>query len=302
MIRWIPPFDTLSRVLPLALAVPAKASVRERTCRVDGRRIGYGEVVPDGGEHDETVVVVHGWGLTHASYRRAAQALAGYGYRVLLPDLPGFGRSTDLPVRKVNLDAFAEAVRGFLAEVREDTGPRTARTHLVGHSFGGTVAARLTHDTPELVSSLVLVDAATGATWRRQGDGERLLADRPLWDWALHLVHEFPLSDFPMAATSVLRDVGHNLVWHLPSVGIVAHLSRSFDIRQELVRIAELGVPVSVVWGDGDRVVTRACFDDQCAAVGREGTIVAGNHGWPMADPALFGQVVSHELRSVQAS
>lgn len=296
MIRLLPPLGTLVRAFPNTLAAPVNVTVRERLCRVEGRRFGFGEIEPEGGGHDATVVLVHGWGITHASYRRAARELAGHGLRVLLPDLPGFGRSADLPVRKVTLDGFAAALRGFLTEVVGDS-----KVHLAGHSFGGAVVTRLTHDTPDLVASVVLVDAATGATWHRHDEGERLLRERPLWDWALHLLHEFPLSDFPVAATCVLRDVGHNLVWHLPSVSIVAHLTRSFDIRDELVRIAELGVPVSILWADGDRVVTRACFEDQCAAVGREGTIVAGNHGWPMADPVLFGQVVARQVRSVES-
>lgn len=292
MLRLVPPLDALVGILPF-LASPSKASVSERSCRVDGRRLAYAEVLPPGGEETGTVVLLHGWGLTHGSYRRAAQELAGYGFRVLVPDLPGFGRSADLPVRKVGLDGFAGVLRGFLRRV---DGEEVPCAHLVGHSFGGAVAIRLAYHSPELVTSLVLVDAATGATWHRSGDTERLLSERPLWDWALHLVQELPLSDFPLAATSVLRDVGHNLVWHLPSVGIVAHLTRSFDIRHELAGVAGLGVPVSVVWADGDRVVTRACYEDQCEAVGREGTVVAGNHGWPMADPVLFGQVVARQL------
>jgi hypothetical protein len=147
------------------------------------------------------------------------------------------------------------------------------------------------------VASLVLVDAATGATWSRDDEAERLLTERPLWDWALHLVHEFPMSEFPHAATSVLRDLGHNLVWHLPSLGLVAHLTRHSDIRAELKRVAELGIAVSVVWAAGDRVVTRACFDDQCIAVGLNGTVVEGNHGWPMADPIAFGRIIAEHLQ-----
>jgi hypothetical protein len=107
---------------------------------------------------------------------------------------------------------------------------------------------------------------------------------------------EFPLSEFPAAATSVVRDLGHNLVWHLPNLGLVAHLTRRSDIRDELRAITESGVPVFLLWAEGDRVVTRACFDDQCAAAGCNGTVVEGNHGWPLAHPASFGRVVSELL------
>jgi pimeloyl-ACP methyl ester carboxylesterase len=303
MFRGIRLLPSVTRLLPLAAFAPDPLRLRERSCRVDGRRFGYGEVVgcgPDG-EVGPTVVLVHGWGLAHSSYKRAARALAAHGFRVLIPDLPGFGRSSDLPLGRVSLESFATSLQGFLLKVQEMHGLPAAPVHLVGHSFGGAVSARLAHDAPEHVASLVLVDAATGVTWSRHDDSERLLAERPLWDWALHLVHEFPLSEFPSAATSVLLDLGHNLVWHLPSLGLVAHLTRRFDIRAELKLIAELGIPVSVVWADGDRVVTKACFDDQCIAVGCEGTVVAGNHGWPFADPAAFGRVIASHLLPLAA-
>jgi pimeloyl-ACP methyl ester carboxylesterase len=200
------------------------------------------------------------------------------------------------------LGSFAEALKGFLLKTQEmqgDSGTHDAAraVHVVGHSFGGAVSARLAHDAPELVASLVLVDAASGVTWSRTEDTERLMAERPVWDWALHLMTEFPLSEFPSAATSVLRDLGHNLIWHLPNLGLVAHMTRNSDIRAELKRVTELGIPVSVVWAEGDRVVTRACFDDQCIAIGRDGTIVTGNHGWPLADPPAFGRVIAELLQ-----
>lgn len=292
MIRSIPLLPAVARLLTNGTATEP-LRVRERACRVHGRRLSYGEVVgrTEDGEPGPTVVLVHGWGLAHASYNKAAQALAGHGYRVLLPDLPGFGRSHDLPLTRVSLESFAKVLQGFLERLQE------TQVHVVGHSFGGAVSARLAHDAPELVASLVLVDAATGATWSRDDEAERLLTERPLWDWALHLVHEFPMSEFPHAATSVLRDLGHNLVWHLPSLGLVAHLTRHSDIRAELKRVAELGIAVSVVWAAGDRVVTRACFDDQCIAVGLNGTVVEGNHGWPMADPIAFGRIIAEHLQ-----
>jgi len=265
---------------------------------VDGRLFHYGEVVghDEEGEVGPTVLLVHGWGLGHSSYTRAAQHLALRGFRVLLPDLPGFGRSTDLPFTKVNFEAFALSLRGFLECIHERSDGGSTPVHVVGHSFGGAVSARLAHDAPELVASLVLVDAATGATWRRDEKRERLLSERPLWDWAFNLVHEFPFGGFPTAATTVLRDLSHNLVWHLPNLGMVAHITRLSDIRQELARVSDLGIPVSVVWAAGDRVVTKACFDDQCLAVKSAGTIVDGNHGWPFANPASFGRVIAELL------
>jgi pimeloyl-ACP methyl ester carboxylesterase len=280
----------------------------DRASRVGGRLIWYGEVVddlaaglPDGVGHPcTTVVLLHGWGLAHSSYGRAAKALAARGFRVLVPDLPGFGRSSELPLRDLSIDGFARSLGGFLAEVNareRDGGSEAEPVHIVGHSFGGAVAARLAYDMPELVASVVLVDAVGGLTWSRSDRGERQMVERPLWDWAMHLVAEFPTNHFPTAATVVLRDLRHNLIWHLPNLGLVARIARNSDLSAELRAVTRAGIPVSVVWAKDDKVVTRACFDDQCAATGDPGTVVPGNHGWPLADPTAFGEVIAESLQ-----
>ncbi len=268
--------------------------MRDEVCRIAGRSYGYGVVEGRG----ETVVLVHGWGLAHHSYRAAAEAIAAKGFRVVVPDLPGFGASSDLPLLSASLPAYARAMRRFLAECDDVAGERV---HLVGHSFGGAVSAQLAHDAPELVRSVTLVSSVAGVTWERGEHGERLLAERPIWDWGLHLVREFPATKrFPAAAAEVLRDLSHNLVWHFPNMGVVAAMILKSDLREELARVRDSGVPAAVIWAADDRVITRACFDDQCDALGIDGTVVQGSHGWPLTEPDSFATTVGDIIRSVQ--
>jgi pimeloyl-ACP methyl ester carboxylesterase len=72
---------------------------------------------------------------------------------VLVPDLPGHGRSAPLE-RVRRLTDLAEHV-GTLAEAR-----RFLPGAVVGHSMGGVVALRLAVQRPEAVRALVLVDSA----------------------------------------------------------------------------------------------------------------------------------------------
>jgi pimeloyl-ACP methyl ester carboxylesterase len=62
-------------------------------------------------------------------------------------DAPGFGQSAMVPA---SIDAYVEALRELIAEIGEP------KVSLVGHSMGGTVAARFAAMFPKLVSRLVL--------------------------------------------------------------------------------------------------------------------------------------------------
>jgi pimeloyl-ACP methyl ester carboxylesterase len=291
----------VTRLLPLSVTERSLPRQRHRACRANGRLFSYGEVVNDLGESSEpppTVVLVHGWGLAHSSYKRSAEALASEGFRVLTPDLPGFGWTDDLKMGHINFGRLAGALRDFIVTVVPvDEGGLRPKVHVVGHSMGGAVSAQLAHDDPDLVASLVLVAAASGVTWSREEGAERLLTERPLWDWAVHLLNEFPVKEFPVAAAPIFRDLGHNLIWHLPTLGLAAHITRRSDLRNELAAIARHGIPVSVIRATGDRVVTEACFDDQCRAIDCQGILVQGNHAWPLTDPTEFAQVVAGVLR-----
>ena len=58
---------------------------------------------------------------------------------------------------------------------------------VMGHSFGGGVAVMLAHDHPQQVRALVLINSVGGSAWSHHGSTFRSMAERPLWDWGIHL-------------------------------------------------------------------------------------------------------------------
>lgn len=99
------------------------------------------------------VVLLHGGGpgATGASnYVRNIDALAR-SFRVIVPDLPGYGRSTKDVDFTDPFGDLARAVRGLLDELGID------KAHLVGNSYGGAAALRLALDRPDKVDRLVLM-------------------------------------------------------------------------------------------------------------------------------------------------
>lgn len=134
------------------------ARLQARTCEVKGRRIGY--LV--GGVDGPPLVLVHGLGGSATNWSELAPLL-GLEYRLLIPDLPGHGRS-DALAGVSGLQPYADRVAAVMAHEGMVPAP------VVGHSLGGLVVLRLALRHPELVSALVLAASAglsTGNVWGR---------------------------------------------------------------------------------------------------------------------------------------
>jgi pimeloyl-ACP methyl ester carboxylesterase len=130
-----------------ALEGPELAGFEARFAVFRGVRLRYlvgGEGPP--------LMLVHGLGGAAWNWIEVAPALARRR-RVLIPDLPGHGRSAALPAAPT-LNPFADAV-AFVA-AREEL----ASVAVAGHSLGGVVALRVALRRPDLVSALLLVAPA----------------------------------------------------------------------------------------------------------------------------------------------
>lgn len=105
-----------------------------------------------GKKNHKPLVILHGWGNSGEQYTELAKIL-GEDFYVLLPDLPGFGK-TPPPNRPYDVRDYAKAVRKLL----KDQGIEEAI--FVGHSFGGRISMKLASKQPKLVKLLILTGAA----------------------------------------------------------------------------------------------------------------------------------------------
>ncbi|HJP76468.1 MAG TPA: alpha/beta fold hydrolase [Pseudonocardiaceae bacterium] len=127
------------------MTTPALA---ERTVQVGDRAIFLAET-----GSGAPVVLLHGGGPGASglsNYRRNIDALA-QRFHVIVPDLPGYGRSAKTIDQTDPFGSLADAIRGLLDALDID------RAHLVGNSYGGSCALRLALDTPGRVDRMVLL-------------------------------------------------------------------------------------------------------------------------------------------------
>lgn len=263
------------------------------TARVDGRQAVYGV-----GGHGLPVLFIHGWALGARAYKRALKRLIRLGCRVYAPALPDFGGTEGLPPGHRTLEDYAGWADAFLSEVGVDE-----PVLVVGHSLGGAVGARLTHDFPDRVSHLVLINSLGSSVWADGPDRLSLLAERPLWDWALSFSKDLLISDRVGATVkAIAEDCLPNLVHNPLGLARTARIARRVDLSQELSEVRREGVPVTAVTSDGDLVVTRACFDELCRTLGVQGRVVQGRHSWLLAAPEEFAGVMVQAVGAATAA
>jgi pimeloyl-ACP methyl ester carboxylesterase len=263
-----------------------------RTVEVDGRRVRYGSA-----GHGLPVLFLHGWALGSHAYKRALKRLVRMGCRVYAPSLPGFGGSADLDGAADIVD-YATWASGFLDGVGVDE-PVLA----VGHSFGGAVATRLTHDFPERVAQLVLISAIGAGSWSHSGGRSRTLAERPLWHWAIHFPIDIAIAPGAIPTVSaILEDAVPNLLHNPIAMWRAGMLARRADLNAELATIRAHRIQVTVLWGEGDLIVPRASFEAICRTLGIRGQLVPGGHSWMLADPDAFSAVMAQPVTAAIAA
>lgn len=100
------------------------------------------------------VVLIHGFPLCRMMWQPQAAALSDAGFRVLCPDLPGFGESS-LAEGPVTMSMYADAVIGLLDEIGID------KAVVGGMSMGGYVLLNMVERYPErLTGAMFLVTRA----------------------------------------------------------------------------------------------------------------------------------------------
>jgi pimeloyl-ACP methyl ester carboxylesterase len=125
---------------------------KSRFVEVGGARIHYHEA---GRAGDPVLVLVHGFVASNFVWDGVLVPLAEAGFRVVAPDLVGFGFSAKPRAAEYTVEAQARNLVGLLDALGVE------RAALVGSSYGGAVAAVCALDFPARVERLVLVGAVS---------------------------------------------------------------------------------------------------------------------------------------------
>jgi pimeloyl-ACP methyl ester carboxylesterase len=123
-----------------------------RFIEVDGVRVHYQEV---GDPNAPPMFLIHGFAASNLVWSKVFLELAATGFRVIAPDLPGYGYSGKPRHLDYTIASQAKMVFSLVSQLGIN------RAVLVGSSYGAAIAATMALDHPALVEKLVLVGAVT---------------------------------------------------------------------------------------------------------------------------------------------
>ena len=157
-------------------------------------RMSYMDVAPSGTANGRTVVLLHGNNFGGFYFGGPAEVLRKEGFRVIIPDQIGYGRSSKPTTIPYNFSQWARNTKLLLDGLKID------RAMIVGHSMGGMLAARFATQYPAVTERLVLYNPIG------LSDGRY---DRPLAD--IDAAYKSSLGQtYQSIRASLMRYVAHN--------------------------------------------------------------------------------------------
>jgi pimeloyl-ACP methyl ester carboxylesterase len=108
----------------------------------------------------KTVLLLHGKNFNGAYWRQTAQALADKGFRVIMPDQVGFGKSSKPTAIQYTFQLLARNTKALLDSLQIN------KVAVLGHSMGGMVATRFTLMYPEIVEKFILENPIGLEDWK----------------------------------------------------------------------------------------------------------------------------------------
>jgi pimeloyl-ACP methyl ester carboxylesterase len=245
---------------------------------------------------DRAVVLLHGYSGSIEWWEKVAPALADSGLRVVAIDLVGHGGSeAPRDVAQYGAAGQATAVRRALGAL----GVR--RAVLVGHSMGGHVATAVAESDPDLVERVVVSDTPAD-----QGLTDMpVLGDVGCWPLIGPVIDRFRGVDAltgsslqtGFASEYPVPQLAHRSLEQLTHQG-VCHSGADDDERAVADRLAGLGKPVLVVWGERDVLTPTGSNVDRYRAAALDPRVIAVAGHSPMVEtPDAFVAEVADFIR-----
>lgn len=222
-----------------------RAGLNEHTIEVDGHTVHY----LDGGK-GEVILCIHGFGGTMDHWTRFARYMTDE-YRVVAPDLPGFGDSSFIDGQSYTIQKQVERVHQFAQKLK------LKNFHIVGNSMGGYIAGFYAFTYPDDIKTLGLIAAAGVkspneselAKELKRGNNPLIVEDVKSYDNLMEFVFYKPIW-LPTFAKKYFATKAVEKKSHFQYIFKQIH-----DVTTLEQYLNKINTPTLILWGENDRVL-----------------------------------------------
>jgi pimeloyl-ACP methyl ester carboxylesterase len=179
-------------------------------------------------------LILHGWGAGQSSWNKVQDILAEH-FQVIALDLPGFGKSQNTP-KGWYLQDYINFLLDFLNYLKVE------QFYLLGHSFGGRIAIKLSVQFSKKIEKMILVDAA-GIKGRR--------------DFIINSAQKIRHFSF-LPGYNFLRKIFYKFIFR--NTEYLAEQGSKKETHQKVVAedlapfLEKITIPTLIVWGKKDKI------------------------------------------------
>jgi pimeloyl-ACP methyl ester carboxylesterase len=251
-------------------------------------RIAEASIRFDDAGSGDPVLLVHGFPTTRLLWRRVAPLLVEAGFRVIVPDLVGYGESS-CP-RDLEPDMARQA--GWMLALLDAID--IARAAVVAHDVGTAAAQLLVARAPERARALVLMDGVHGAEWAMDAVAPILTWREPARLFRV-LVRQLRTSGPMRLDEDLAREVLAPYEGEEGGAKLI-RAARALDPEQTVEIMPELSarrVPARVLWGEHDAYLSLEAVGRPLAEMlGAELVVLPGGHFLPLDCPREVADAV----------
>jgi pimeloyl-ACP methyl ester carboxylesterase len=213
---------------------------QEQNLNISGINTFYKEI----GKEGFPFFILHGWGASSDSWQRVGEMLAKNNFRVIIPDLPGFGKS-EKPKIPWGLTDYADWLKEFIKKIQ--ISESKAENYLLGHSFGGRISIKFASQNSENLNTLILVSSA--GIKKKTSPFLRFLANFFDIIFSLPFLDKFkpPLRSF--SYRYILRKTDY-----LKAKGVMKEIFKKVIEEDLLLDLQKIKIPTLILWGEKDKI------------------------------------------------
>ena len=249
--------------------------------------------------HDEgtgiPLLFVHGFPLDHTMWQGQLSAFAK-DYRVIAPDLTGFGKSDPLTENEYRMEQFADDLAEMLRQLQIDE-----PVIFCGLSMGGYIALQFWRNHRQLVRQLIFCDTKATADTEEIARGRRYIANQVVREGSGAIAKGMLGRLFGKESMSLPNPVvaATEEVMRSTAPTSIAAAQRGMAARPDMMaELSQIAVPTLVVVGEEDAISTVAEMESMANAISnaRFQRIDNAGHMAPLEQPEKVNQAIREFL------